>query len=148
MPASQPSSNSSIAYPDPEGARRAPVTNPFHVGEVCQILVKDNPELRGKGGCWCMVTEIREFGCSVQAGDGEYLVRIENLKLLDYSPEQREEVHRLCGRLNRLDQAYSEEAVRVMLESLGKLNRPYLTAIEEKLMAFLEAESGLADLEE
>ncbi|MGH2412924.1 MAG: hypothetical protein ACRDEA_04350, partial [Microcystaceae cyanobacterium] len=84
---------------------RTPVPNPFHVGEVCQILVKDNPELRGKGGCWCIVAEMRDFGCSVQAWDGEYFARIENLKLLDYSPAQREEVHRLCERLNCLDWA-------------------------------------------
>ncbi|MGH2413669.1 MAG: hypothetical protein ACRDEA_08250 [Microcystaceae cyanobacterium] len=127
---------------------RTPVPNLFHVGEVCQILVKDNPELRGKGGCWCIVTEIHEFGCTVRAFDGEYLVRIENLKILDYSLAQKEVMHRLCERLNRLYQTYSEDAVRVMLESLGKLNRPYLTAIEQKLLSLLEAERDVTGSEE
>ncbi|MGH2415581.1 MAG: hypothetical protein ACRDEA_18200, partial [Microcystaceae cyanobacterium] len=125
---------------------RTPVPNPFRVGEVCQILVKDNPELRGKGGCWCIVTEVHEFGCTVRAWDGEYLVRIENLKLLDYSLAQKEVIHRLCQRLNRLYQAYSEETALAVLASLGKLNRPYLTAIEEKLLRFLEDEGGLNEV--
>ncbi|MGH2413709.1 MAG: hypothetical protein ACRDEA_08465 [Microcystaceae cyanobacterium] len=120
--------------------------NPYRVGEVCQILVKDNPELRGKGGCWCIVTEVLEFGCTVQMWDGEYLVRIENLKLLDYSPAQKEVMHRLCVRLNRLYQAYSEEAALAVLENLGRLNRPYLTAIEEKLLSLLEDEGGLNEV--
>lgn len=34
---------------------RTPVPNPYRKGEVCQIIVKDNPELRGKGRCWCKI---------------------------------------------------------------------------------------------
>ncbi|AHJ28589.1 hypothetical protein PN465_11455 [Nodularia spumigena CS-584] len=37
---------------------RTKVPNTYQVGEVCQILAKDNPDLRGKGGCWCIVTAI------------------------------------------------------------------------------------------
>ncbi|MBD0300943.1 MAG: hypothetical protein ICV85_01845, partial [Tolypothrix sp. T3-bin4] len=33
---------------------RTQVPNTYQLGEVCQILAKDNPELRGKGGCWCI----------------------------------------------------------------------------------------------
>ncbi len=33
-----------------------------------------------------------------------------------------------------------EETVKSMLQSLGKLNRPYLTAVEEKLLTLLESE--------
>ncbi len=43
------------------------VPNPFRVGEVCQIIPKDNPELRGKGGCWCIVNHVGEFSCTVMA---------------------------------------------------------------------------------
>lgn len=31
---------------------RTKVPNSYQIGEVCQIFAKDNPELRGKGGCW------------------------------------------------------------------------------------------------
>jgi hypothetical protein len=34
---------------------RTQVPNSYQIGEVCQILAKDNPELRGKGGCWAKV---------------------------------------------------------------------------------------------
>ncbi|MGH2413494.1 MAG: hypothetical protein ACRDEA_07350, partial [Microcystaceae cyanobacterium] len=127
---------------------RTPVPNPFHIGEVCQFLVKDNPELRGKGGCWCIVTEVHSFGCSIRAFDGEYLVRIENLQLLDYSPAQKEVMHRLCERLNRFDWANLEQAAQVVLENLGHLNRPYLSSLEEKLLSLIESEGGTTHQQE
>ena len=34
-----------------------------------------------------------------------------------------------------------EETVKSLLQSLGKVNRPYLTAVEEKLLNVLEIES-------
>ncbi|WP_375502571.1 hypothetical protein [uncultured Nostoc sp.] len=37
---------------------RTRVPNTYHLGEVCQVLAKDNPELRGKGECWCEVKVI------------------------------------------------------------------------------------------
>ncbi|MEH1791872.1 MULTISPECIES: hypothetical protein [unclassified Nostoc] len=38
------------------------------MGEVCQILAKENPELRGKGGCWAIVSTVNEFSCTVRSG--------------------------------------------------------------------------------
>ncbi|PHM11001.1 hypothetical protein CK516_05200 [Nostoc sp. 'Peltigera malacea cyanobiont' DB3992] len=38
-----------------------------------------------------------------------------------------------------------EETVKSLLQSLGKLNRPYLTAVEEKLLSLIEREYGLID---
>lgn len=37
---------------------RTQVPNTYQLGEVCQILVKDNLELRGKGGCWAIVRTV------------------------------------------------------------------------------------------
>jgi hypothetical protein len=37
---------------------RTRIPNTYQIGEICQILAKDNPELRGKGGCWCEVKVI------------------------------------------------------------------------------------------
>ena len=34
-----------------------PVPNPYHVGEVCRIIASSDPELKGKGGIWCIVSE-------------------------------------------------------------------------------------------
>ncbi|MEH1800803.1 MAG: hypothetical protein V7L13_16850 [Nostoc sp.] len=51
---------------------RMKVPNTYQIGEVCQILVKDNPELRGKGGCWAIVSAVDDFSCTVKTWDGEY----------------------------------------------------------------------------
>jgi hypothetical protein len=40
---------------------RTQVPNTYQIGEVCQILVKDNPELRGKGGCWGIVSQVNDW---------------------------------------------------------------------------------------
>ncbi|MGH2414798.1 MAG: hypothetical protein ACRDEA_14135, partial [Microcystaceae cyanobacterium] len=47
----------------------------------------------------------------------------------------------------KIEPTYSQEAALAVLASLGKLNRPYLTAIEEKLLSLLEAEGSLTALE-
>ncbi|WP_242056136.1 hypothetical protein [Nostoc flagelliforme] len=31
---------------------RTKAPNPYRVGEVCLLIAKENPDLRGKGGCW------------------------------------------------------------------------------------------------
>lgn len=45
---------------------RTQAPNTYQLGEVCQILAKDNPELRGKGGCWAIVSVVNNFSCSVR----------------------------------------------------------------------------------
>ncbi|WP_242055006.1 hypothetical protein [Nostoc flagelliforme] len=50
------------------------VPNTYQIGEVCQIIAKDNPELRGKGGCWAIVSAVNDFSCTVRMWDGESLL--------------------------------------------------------------------------
>ncbi|MCL6751722.1 hypothetical protein KBT16_12385 [Nostoc sp. CCCryo 231-06] len=45
-------------------------------------------------------------------------------------------------RITRVCSTGLEESVQRFLESLGKLNRAYLTAVEEKLLNVLESEYG------
>jgi hypothetical protein len=117
---------------------RTKIPIPYRVGDVCEILIKDNPELRGLGGCWCIVIEVREFSCLVRAWNGEYTVREENLRDLQYSPDHRQKMQQLSDRLVALRSLGEEETVRVILETLGSLKRPYLNPWEEKLLEFLE----------
>jgi hypothetical protein len=124
---------------------RVPIS--YRVGDVVEIIVKENPELRGLGGCWAIVSEVREFSVLVRAWNGEYTVREENLKDLGYSPDQREEVKKLSGRLRRAFgdrltrlSLIEEETVKAIGLALGKLKRPCLTPLEEKLLALLELE--------
>ena len=85
---------------------RTRVPNPYKVGEVCQLIAKDDPELRGKGGCWCIVSEVHEFSCTVKTWEGEITVRLENLKSLEFSESECQEMKFLCHRLHRL---YSDD---------------------------------------
>ena len=117
---------------------RTKVPNPYRVGEVCQIIPKDNPELRGKGGCWCIVSAVHDFSCTVTAWDGEYTLALQHLKSKDYSDAECEEMRGVCLRISKLYSPDMESAGRAVLKSLGELRRPDLTALEEKLLGVLE----------
>ncbi len=119
---------------------RTRVPNTYQLGEVCQILAKDNPELRGKGGCWGIVSQVNEFSCTVKTWNGEYTVGLQHLKSYNYLPAECEQMREISDRINRVYSSGLEESVQRFLESLGKLNRAYLTALEEKLLSLLEAE--------
>ena len=108
---------------------RTQVPNTYQIGEVCQILVKDNPELRGKGGCWAIVSAVNDFSCSVRMWDGEYAVGLQHLKSFNYLPAECEQMQVICDRISQVYSDSLEETVKSLLQSLGKLNRPYLTII-------------------
>ncbi|MHC5916736.1 MAG: hypothetical protein ACYTXE_38470 [Nostoc sp.] len=119
---------------------RTKVPNTYQIGEVCQILVKDNSELRGKGGCWGIVSQANEFSCTVRMWDGEYAIGLQHLKSYNYLPEECEQIKSLSDRISRVYSDSLEETVKSLLQSLGKLNRSYLTELEEKLLSLLESE--------
>ncbi|WP_228058614.1 hypothetical protein [Nostoc sp. LEGE 12447] len=65
---------------------------------------------------------------------------MQHLKSFNYLPAECEQMQVICDGINRVYSSGLEESVQKFLESLGKLNRPYLTALEEKLLSLLEAE--------
>ncbi|MHC5819954.1 MAG: hypothetical protein ACYT04_29820 [Nostoc sp.] len=73
---------------------RTQVPNTYQISEVCQILVKDNPELRGKGGCWAIVSAVNDFSCTVRMWDGEYAVGLQHLKSFNYLPQECEQMRK------------------------------------------------------
>ncbi|MBD2731313.1 hypothetical protein H6G96_34650 [Nostoc sp. FACHB-892] len=119
---------------------RTQVPNTYQISEVCQILAKDNSELRGKGGCWGIVSQVNDFSCTVKMWDSEYTVALQHLKSYNYLPAECEQMRVICDRINQVYSDSLEETVKSLLQSLGKLNRPYLTAVEEKLLNLLESE--------
>ncbi|MEH1771121.1 MAG: hypothetical protein V7K76_12645 [Nostoc sp.] len=121
---------------------RTQVPNTYQIGEVCQIVVKDNPELRGKGGCWGIVNHVGEFSCTVKTWDGEYTVGLQHLKSFNYLPQECEQMQLISDRISRVYSDSLEETVKSLLQLLGKVNRAYLTAVEEKLLKVLESEYG------
>jgi hypothetical protein len=94
---------------------RTKVPNSYQVGEVCQILAKDNPELRGKSGCWAIVTSVNDFSCSVKLWDGELTVGVQHLKSYNYLPAECQQMQEICdcprgsAEGNRINRVYSSE---------------------------------------
>lgn len=121
---------------------RTRVPNTYQLGEVCQILAKDNPELRGKGGCWGIVSVVNDFSCTVRMWDGEYTIGLQHLKSFNYLSQECQQMQSLSDRISRVYSDLLEETVKSLLQVLGKVNRPYLTAVEEKLLTLLESEYG------
>lgn len=121
---------------------RPPIT--LRVGEVCFLIAKDNPELRGKSGCWCIVSEVYEFSCLVATWESEYILRSEHLKSLGYSPDECKQMEDLGVRMTLLHQTGKlDEAALWILNGLAKLKTPYLTILESKLLTLLEVEYGI-----
>ncbi|WP_242063013.1 hypothetical protein [Nostoc sp. FACHB-145] len=121
---------------------RTKVPNIYQIGEVCQILAKDNPELRGRGGCWGIVTYVGEFSCAMRTCNGELTVGLQYLKSYNYLPAECQQMQMICDRILRVYSSELEESVRRFLESLGKLRRSYLTDLEAKVLSLLELETG------
>ncbi|MBD2492683.1 hypothetical protein [Aulosira sp. FACHB-615] len=122
---------------------RTKVPNTYQIGEVCQILAKDNPELRGKSGCWCIVVAVHDFSCTVRLWDGELTVGVQHLKSFDYLPQECQQMQQVCDRITRLRSCENlEEVAKAVLRYLGELKRPYLTDVGEGLLGFLELASG------
>ncbi|AUB41649.1 Site-specific DNA-cytosine methylase [Nostoc flagelliforme CCNUN1] len=120
---------------------RTRIPNTYQTGEVCQILVKDNPELRGKGGCWGIISQVNDFSCTVKLWDGEYTVGLQYLKSYNYLPAECEQMQLISDRITRLRQNENlEEAGRAVLKYLGELKRPYLIQVEQKLLSLIELE--------
>jgi hypothetical protein len=79
---------------------RTQVPNTYQLGEVCQILAKDNPELRGKGGCWGIVGAVNKFSCTVRVWDGEHAVGLQHLKSFNYLPQECQQMQSFSDRIN------------------------------------------------
>ncbi|QLE46096.1 hypothetical protein FD723_37690 (plasmid) [Nostoc sp. C052] len=74
--------------------------------------------------------------------DGEYAVGLQHMKSFNYLPAECEQMRVICDRISRVYSDSLEETVKSLLQSLGKVNRPYLTAVEEKLLSVVELEYG------
>lgn len=121
---------------------RAPAPNPHYKGEVCFVIAKDNPELKGLSGCWGIVLEVYNHSCCVRTWNGDKsAVKPENLKSLDYTDIERACAQRICDRITRLRTCDRLESAAIgVLEGLGRLKRAQLTSLEEKMLKLLEEE--------
>lgn len=123
---------------------RTKVPNPYNIQQVCQIVASYNPELRGKSGCWCIVSQVNDYSCTVETWDGEYVVKLEHLKSFDYLEEECTFMQELCSRLKTLQQLGNlDTAAYWILNGMGKLSAPHLTPLQDKLLGVLEQEYGI-----
>lgn len=114
------------------------------IGEVCIIIIKGNPELQGKSGHWCIINHVASFSCKVKTWDREYIVKPENLKSLDFSESECLVMSDICFRLRRLYNIENlDEVALSLLNTLGKRAKPYLTPVQEKILALIEDEYGI-----
>ena len=104
---------------------RTKVPNPYRLGEVCQIVVKDNPDLRGKGGCWCIVTQLGDYSCTVTAWDGVYTLKLEHLKPLEYSGMDCEQMNSVC-----VHEVTPSEYRLTKLRNSGKLEEAAMSVLQ------------------
>ncbi len=113
--------------------------NPWRVGEVVQVIVKGNPDLRGRGGQWGVIVEVLEFSCIVRVWDGVLQVKIEQLQELPYSLSQKKEMQAISDRLAKIPVQNTETSIKAFLAGLGSIQRPFLTQTEETLLTTLES---------
>lgn len=113
--------------------------NPFHVGDICRVIARNEPELKSKTGQWCIVSQIHEFSCTVKTYQGETTINTDNLLLIDYSTDDCEQLSRLCDRLHNLHSQGLEEIASHIVDRIAKFDRAYLTDLEEKLLTVLES---------
>ncbi|ACB54386.1 hypothetical protein cce_5040 [Crocosphaera subtropica ATCC 51142] len=113
--------------------------NPFELGEVVGIVAQDNPELKGKNGCWGIVTALTKTTCDLQIWDTELEgIEIEFLRELEYTEEDCQAIQKLHGRIQRLQKTELEKTAKGVLRLLGKIDRPYLTPLEEEMLQLVE----------
>ncbi|BAZ12861.1 hypothetical protein NIES4071_46950 [Calothrix sp. NIES-4071] len=120
---------------------RTKIPIPYSKGEVCIIIPKDNPDLRGQNGCWCIVTSVHEFSCQVSTWDGEYLVKPENLKSLNLLENDNVAMQELHFRLKRLNNVENlDEITRSILKAFAVRTKPYLIPVQKKILELIEQE--------
>ncbi len=111
--------------------------NPFKVNDIVEIIVKGNPDLRGRGGQWAIIDEVLEYSCLVKTWDGTIQVRTENLKELVLPPEQKDAVRGICERSHKLMEIDGlDSTVKAVLASLSK--KTWLSDIEESILSHIE----------
>jgi hypothetical protein len=122
---------------------RTKIPVPYSKGEICAIITKDNPDLKGKGGHWCIVGEVYEFSCQVLTWDGEFIVKPENLKSLDMLKDDSATMQELCSRLRHLNSIEKiDDIERSILQAMGKRTKP-LTPVQEEVLTLIEKAYGV-----
>ena len=117
--------------------QKYPPDNPFTEGQICRIT----SGIKGKQNCWCVISEVRKDKCVVDTWDSQYVVSVEDLQQMKFTPAESEQMLDLGERMTALAEVGDlDEAALWVLRGLEKLNRSTLNTIEERLLQLLEDE--------
>ena len=117
--------------------QKYPSVNPFTEGQICRI----SSGIKGKQNCWCVISEVRKDKCVVDTWDSQYVVSVEDLQQMKFTPAESEQMLDLGERMTALAEVGDlDEAAMWVLRGLEKLNRSTLNSIEERLLQLLEDE--------
>lgn len=114
------------------------------IGDVYQILPKDNEDLAGLTGCWGIVDGISKFSCQVKTCHGIHQAFIENLKDFNCTNADKQSYQQLLDRLSSLNFEELEETQKVVMKAIAKINRTVdsngslLTDFEEMVLQLIE----------
>jgi hypothetical protein len=115
--------------------QKYPPINPFSEGEICRI----KSGVSGKLHCWCVVAEVSQDQCLIDTWDDRFVVSVDDLMPMKFSPNESEQMLDLGARMTALSEVGQlDEAAMWLLKGLEKLNRPVLNSIEERLLQVLE----------
>jgi hypothetical protein len=118
--------------------------NPLIEGDICQIVVRGNSKLKGLGGSWCIVEEVGDGKCIVNTWNNQLSVPVDNLESQKLDKNQYQAIEDIGVRMTKLHQTGKlDKAALWVLNGLAKLDKPYLTTLEENLLQVLEKEYGL-----
>ena len=113
--------------------------NPFTEGEICRIVARNNSKLNNLGGSWCIVESINDSNCIVNTWNDQLEVPVSNLESTEFDMEQYQNIEDLGVRMTKLHQTGKlDKAALWVLNGLAKLDKPYLTTLEENLLQLLE----------
>ena len=113
--------------------------NPFSEGEICQIIVRGNNQLKGLGNSWCIVERVNDSSCIVNTWNSQLEIPVSNLKPKGFDNEEYQAIEDLGVRMTNLHQAGKlDRAAFWVLDGLAKLDRASLTTLEEDLLQVLE----------
>ena len=107
--------------------------NPFTEGEICQIVVRGNNQLKGLGGSWCIIEEVKEGHCLVDTWNNQLSVPIDNLESRNFNDEEYHSIEEIGVRMTELHQTGKLDAAALwVLNSLAKLDKPKLSKTKWK----------------
>ncbi|MDJ0598129.1 MAG: hypothetical protein QNJ37_04730 [Crocosphaera sp.] len=123
----------------------------FKVGQVYQIIPKDNEDLVGLSGVWCVITVVNKFSVQVKTCFGKHQAFINNLKDFYCSNADSKAYQQLLERLSEIEYEKLEATQKIFIKAIAKVNRAadsegsLLTEFEEMVLQLIKQDQECKD---